>query len=46
MARRFEKEDTITRQYSRFNAMGTQLKLRILPLRTGTAILSVIFQLV
>ena len=31
MARRFEFEDTITRRYSRFNAMGTQLVVRLLP---------------
>jgi hypothetical protein len=31
MARRFEIEDTITRRYSRFNAMGTQLVVRLLP---------------
>ena len=31
MARRFEIEDTITRQYSRFNSLGTQLVIRLLP---------------
>jgi hypothetical protein len=31
MARRFEIEDTITRRYSRFNAIGTQLIVRLLP---------------
>ena len=31
MAPRFEIEDTITRQYSRFNATGTQLVVRLLP---------------
>jgi len=31
MARRFEIEDTITRRYSRFNAIGTQLVVRLLP---------------
>jgi hypothetical protein len=31
MARRFEIEDTITRRYSRFNAMGAQLTVRLLP---------------
>jgi len=31
MARRFEIEDTITRQYRRFNATGSQLVVRLLP---------------
>jgi hypothetical protein len=31
MARRFEIEDTITRRYSRFNAIGPQLIVRLLP---------------
>jgi len=31
MARRFEIENTITRRYSRFNAIGTQLIVRLLP---------------
>ena len=31
MARRFDIEDTITRQYRRFNAMGTQLVIHLLP---------------
>jgi len=31
MARRFEIEDTIPRRHSRFNAMGTQLEVRLLP---------------
>jgi len=31
MARRFEIEDTITRRYNRFNAIGTQLIVRLLP---------------
>jgi hypothetical protein len=31
MARSFEIEDTITRRYSRFNAIGTQLIGRLLP---------------
>jgi len=31
MARRFEIEETITRQYRRFNATGTQLVVRLLP---------------
>jgi hypothetical protein len=31
MARRFEIEDTITRRYSRFNAIGTQLIVHLLP---------------
>jgi len=31
MACRIEIEDTITRRYSRFNAMGTQLVVRLLP---------------
>jgi len=31
MARRFEIEDTITRQYRRFCATGTQLVVRLLP---------------
>jgi hypothetical protein len=31
MAPRFEIEDTITRQYSRFGAMGSQLVVRLLP---------------
>jgi len=31
MARRFEIEDTITRRYSRFNAIWTQLIVRLLP---------------
>jgi hypothetical protein len=31
MARRFEIEDTSTRQYRRFNATGTQLVIRLLP---------------
>ena len=36
MARRFEIEDTITRQYSRFNASGTQLVLRLIHPSDGT----------
>jgi hypothetical protein len=31
MARRFEIEDTISRQYSRFSAKGPQLVVRLLP---------------
>jgi hypothetical protein len=31
MDRRFEIEDTSTRQYRRFNATGTQLVVRLLP---------------
>jgi len=31
MARRLEIEDTITRRYIRFNAIGTQLIVRLLP---------------
>ena len=31
MVRRFEIEDTISRRYSRFNAMGTQHVVRLLP---------------
>jgi len=31
MARRFDIEDTITRRYTRFNATGTQLTVRLLP---------------
>jgi len=31
MARRFQIEDTITRRYSRFNAMGTHLVVHLLP---------------
>ena len=31
MARRFEIEDTITRQYRRFGATGTQIVFRLLP---------------
>jgi len=31
MARRFEIEDTITRQYRRFCATGTQIVVRLLP---------------
>ena len=31
MARRFEIKDTITRQYRRFGATGTQLVVRLLP---------------
>jgi len=31
MARRFEIGDTLTRQYSRFNAIGTQIVVRLLP---------------
>jgi len=31
MARRFEIDDTIRRQYRRYNAVGTQLTVRILP---------------
>jgi len=31
MFRRFEIEDNITRRYSRFNAKGTQLTVRLLP---------------
>jgi len=33
MARRFEIDDTIRRQYRRYNAVGTQLTVRLLPLR-------------
>ena len=36
MARRFEIEDTSTRQYRRFNATGTQLVVRLLPLSDAT----------
>jgi len=36
MARRFEIEDTITRQYSRFNATGTQPVVRLLTPSDGT----------
>ena len=31
MARRFEMDDTIRRQYRRYNAVGTQLTVRLLP---------------
>jgi len=31
MARRFEIDDTVTRQYRRYNAVGTQLTVRLLP---------------
>ena len=31
MARRFEIDDTIRRQYRRYNAVGTQLTVRLLP---------------
>ena len=31
MARRFDVEDTITQQYSRFSAKGTQLVFRLYP---------------
>ena len=31
MARRFEIDGTITRQYRRFNAVGPQIAVRILP---------------
>jgi len=31
MARKFETDDTVTRQYRRFNAKGTQLTVRLLP---------------
>ena len=31
MARKFEIDDTITRQYRRFNAVGTQITVRLLP---------------
>jgi len=31
MARRIEIEDTIKRQYRRYNAVGTQLTVRLLP---------------
>jgi len=31
MARRLEIDDTITRQYRRYNAVGTQLTVRLLP---------------
>jgi len=33
MARRFEIDDTITRHYRRYNAVGKQLTLRLLPPR-------------
>ena len=32
MARRFEIDDMVRRQYSRYNAVGTQLTVRLLPL--------------
>ena len=32
MARRFEIDDTVRRQYRRYNAVGTQLTVRLLPL--------------
>jgi len=31
MAHRFELDSTITRQYRRFNAIGTQITVRLLP---------------
>ena len=31
MARRFEIDDTVTRGYRRFNAVGTKLRARLLP---------------
>jgi len=31
MARRFERDGTITGQYGRFNALGTQITVRVLP---------------
>ena len=31
MACRIEREDTIKRQYRRYNAIGTQLTVRLLP---------------
>ena len=31
MSRRFEIDGEITRQYTRFNAVGTQLTVRLLP---------------
>jgi len=31
MARRFKSDGTITRQYRRFNAVGTQITVRLLP---------------
>ena len=31
MARRFEIDDTVRRQYRRYNAVGTQLTVRLLP---------------
>jgi len=31
MARKFEIDDTITRQYRRFNAVRTQITVRLLP---------------
>jgi hypothetical protein len=36
MVHRFEIEDTITRRYSRFNAIGTQLIVRLLPPSNAT----------
>ena len=35
MARRFEIDGTITRQYRRFNAVGTQITVRLLPPSTN-----------
>jgi len=31
MARRFEIDGTVTRQYRRFNAVGPQIAVRLLP---------------
>ena len=31
MARRFEIDDTVRRQYRRYNAVGTQLTVQLLP---------------
>ena len=33
MARRYEIDDAITRQYKQYNAAGTQLTMRLLPPR-------------
>ena len=33
MARRFEIDDTVRRQYRQYNAVGTQLTVRLLPPR-------------
>jgi len=31
MARRFEVDDTVRRQYRRYNAVGTQINAQLLP---------------